>query len=453
MSPALTTRSSSIIRASTSSRPTWARTRRRPTTPSWSSRSPATSSLRPAGIASSSPPIQHNYLGGNVGNAVMIDPNTRFLNGAPNPYFGEPFTVRPAAGTTRQPGPERTGAALARLPAGFHRRTTLDQVARPSHLQAFLPAPGGGHECLELPAGSPGCPQLEQHHGRRGPGGAPTERPRRALLPGQRRRGHQLRRRGVREHQLHLPADLVQHPAERRDLDQREHQSRVRPWSPAPPIPQQQVWSYAGSVQDYLLNDRLVLTLGQRHDYERSRTTPTATIDPSTGLPTPTTWRVQQLGLCGRHHPAGGRRRPSDQMAERPLQPVRQLPVAGLGEDQFGNVLPNPERHGQGLRASLSFFEDKLVAEMNWYSPTRRTAAKAPRPSSTGRCGPTTAFLSLGAAGRDEQPGRRGLAQRDQRLRPGIVQFPTGLAGLAAASQSAPTRIGPGPGLGIQPDL
>src|SRR6185312_12147932 len=36
----------------------------------------------------------HNYFGGNVGNALQVDPNTRLLNGAPNPYFGRPFIAQ-----------------------------------------------------------------------------------------------------------------------------------------------------------------------------------------------------------------------------------------------------------------------------------------------------------------------------------------------------------------------
>ena len=79
--------------ASTCSRRTSARTRPRSTTSRSSRRSPTTSSSRPAGIASNFTTVQHNYLGGNVGNAVEIDPNTRLLNGAPNPYFGRAYTV------------------------------------------------------------------------------------------------------------------------------------------------------------------------------------------------------------------------------------------------------------------------------------------------------------------------------------------------------------------------
>jgi hypothetical protein len=140
------------------------------------------------------------------------------------------------------------------------------------------------------------------------------------------------------------------------------------PFLAQPSKSDQQVWSYSGSMQNYLLNDRLVVTLGQRHDYERSRVTTGSNIDPSTGLTdlnnlsTYSNWNYAD----GITRQLGGVLHITKWLSIHYNQSAN-FQVANLGEDEFGNILPNPSGSGKDYGASVSFFDDKLVAEMNWY--------------------------------------------------------------------------------------
>jgi hypothetical protein len=131
---------------------------------------------------------------------------------------------------------------------------------------------------------------------------------------------------------------------------------------------QQQVWSYAGSLQDYLIDDRLVLTFGQRHDYERNRTTLGLVGDPTTGLTDldNLSQYASWVNADGITRQAGGVLHITKWLSVHYNQSAN-FQVASLGEDLFGNVLPNPSGTGKDYGVSVSLLDDKLVAEMNWY--------------------------------------------------------------------------------------
>jgi outer membrane receptor protein involved in Fe transport len=131
---------------------------------------------------------------------------------------------------------------------------------------------------------------------------------------------------------------------------------------------QQQIWSYSGSMQNYLFNDRLVLTFGQRHDYERSRLTDNLPIDPTTGLTDVSNlsqWS-NWVNADGITRQAGGVLHIFKWLSVHYNQSDN-FSVGALGEDFFGNVLATPTGQGKDYGLSTSLFDDKLVAELNWY--------------------------------------------------------------------------------------
>ena len=118
-----------------------------------------------------------------------------------------------------------------------------------------------------------------------------------------------------------------------------------------------------------------MLTFGQRHDYERSRQTPTLTVDPATGLTDTASlgnWNVANnlpggwSGADGITRQAGGVLHINKWLSVHYNQSDN-FQVTGLGEDFFGNVLPNPSGHGKDYGIAVNLLDNKLVAEINWY--------------------------------------------------------------------------------------
>ena len=109
--------------------------------------------------------VQHNYLGGNVGNAVQVDPNTRFLNGTPNPYFGDALHRRCSRATTRSAPDLNEQERLSLVyQLDFTKNNNWTKWLGHHTLQAFYQHRDVDDATLDLPAhGSPGLPQLEQH--------------------------------------------------------------------------------------------------------------------------------------------------------------------------------------------------------------------------------------------------------------------------------------------------
>jgi hypothetical protein len=313
--------------------------------------------------------VQHNYLGGSVGNAVEVDPNTRFLNGTPNPYFGEPYLPMVHGDDT----PSTNLNEQERLSLAY----TLD-FTKNDNWTKWL-----GHHTLEA---------LYQHQDVN----AQSWLNRMEVLDAHSWNsttdvgGSNTGTAGMYSTRFYLSnggAALSYDPGQfinttftypltwyNTALNGGTWTNENVKLGPVLYLGQgtrqeQQVWSYAGTLQDYLLDDRLVLTLGQRHDYERSRATlSNETVDPTTGLTD-----QDNLNEWGSWNQADGITRQLGGV----LHLTRWLSVhynqsanfqvASLGVDAFGNVLPNPSGHGKDYGVSLNLFDDKLVAVMNWY--------------------------------------------------------------------------------------
>jgi hypothetical protein len=382
--------------------------------------------------------LQHNYLGGNVGNAVMIDPNVRLLNGTPNPYFGRPFTVLQAPqDLTNQDLNEQERLSLVykldftadggwmrylgRHTAQLFYQHRENDTNSWRYIQYVL----DGHSwssTTDIGAGGTGPSGSIGERYYLGDAGAAVSYDDAAFV------------------NTNFTFPLTWYNTQLNGGTWTNENARLGPvlFPVSTNRSQQQVSSYAGSLQDYFLNDRLIVTLGQRHDYERSRTTLNPAVDPGTGL-----LDADNLSQFSNWVYADGITRQAGGVAHLTnwlsvhYNRSNNFTVAGLGEDQFGNVLPNPSGTGRDYGFSVSFFGDKLVAELNWY---RSDAANS-------REGTTTfvdralridysffvpwaqqvATNNLGAAA---SPGAiNSYAQN-------IVLYPTGLAGLANAAQA-----------------
>jgi hypothetical protein len=313
--------------------------------------------------------VQHNYMGQNIGNGISVDPNTRFLNGTPNPYFGRPFLD------------ENEGDDLVRQDLNEQER--LDLVYQLDFTKSGNWTKWLGHHTLEAfyqhrendtNSSDYRLEILDAHswNSTTDIGNASTSTP-----AGANTQRYFLSNSGSAV--SFSPGDFVNtnftYP-----LTWYNTQLNGGTWTnenvrlgPTPFVSgntkaQQQVWSYAGTVQDYLLNDRLVVTLGQRHDYERNRVTQGLNVDPSTGLTD-----LDNLSQWSNWVSADGITRQYGAVLH--LLPwlsvhynhSNNFQVAGVGEDQFGNVLPSPSGIGKDYGVSVSLLNDKLVAEMNWY--------------------------------------------------------------------------------------
>jgi hypothetical protein len=105
--------------------------------------------------------------------------------------------------------------------------------------------------------------------------------------------------------------------------------------------------------------------------------------------------------------------------------------VTSLGEDEFGNVLPLPTGKGKDYGVSVSLFDDKLVAEMNWYKST--TANVHNEPSTVGDRAlridySMFVYWAQEIATNNLGAGASGAAINTYAQT--VVQYPTGLAGL-----------------------
>jgi outer membrane receptor protein involved in Fe transport len=310
---------------------------------------------------------QHNYLGANVGDIVQIDPNSRLINGSPNPYFGLPYMTIAApldqylSDVNEQ---ERISLAytldftkhdnwtkwLGRHNLVYfyqHRENDTNtsqyrEVVTDAHSwstttniegAANTTVQGGLDEKLYL-ATSGNAVQFAP--------GAFTNSP--------------------------FTYPVTWYNSALNGGSWTSESAKVAPVMTYGAKAQQQVWSYSGGLQDYFLNDRLVITLGQRHDYNRNRSTPSLTEDPATGLLDTSNlaqfnaWN-QQGGITRQ---AGGVLHIFHWLSVHYNQSDNFSP-ASLGEDAFGNVLPSPSGHGKDYGVAVSLFDDKLVAELNWY--------------------------------------------------------------------------------------
>jgi hypothetical protein len=306
----------------------------------------------------------------NSGAAIEIDPNTRLLNGTPNPYFGEPYTLGQQPSFNNYSDLNEQERISAAYDLDFTKNNNWTKWLGHHNLLAFY-----------------------QHR--------ENDTNTRAYLDGV-----------VDAHSWNTTTDIGNENVIAGDLTERFYLSNggaAVTYSPgtfgngnytfpvtwyntqlnggtwtnenahvAPILrslntqnAQQQIWSYSGSMQNYLLNDRLVLTFGQRHDYERSRISDPLIVDPTTGLTD-----VTNLSQWSNWNYADGITRQKGGVLHITkwlsvhYNESDNFTVAGLGEDLFGNVLPSPTGSGKDYGVSTSLFDDKLVAELNWYKST-----------------------------------------------------------------------------------
>jgi hypothetical protein len=312
--------------------------------------------------------VQHNNLGGNVGDAVMVDPNTRFLNGSPNPYFGTPFmTVQAPSDSNNTALNEQERLSLV-YQLDFTKNDNWTKWLGHHTLQAFYQHRDNlsttNLTILQVLDAHSWASTTDIGAGGTGPTGSESER----FYMSNAGAGISFDNGEFVSTNFTYP--LTWYNTQLNGGTWTNENARLGPnyFAGNESKTDQQIWSYAGSMQNYLFNDRLVLTLGQRHDYERSRTTQQTTVDPTTGLAD-----LDNLGQWNTWNYADGITRQAGGVAHLTkwlsvhYNQSANFTVAGVGEDEFGNVLPSPSGTGKDYGLSVSFFDDKLVAEINWY--------------------------------------------------------------------------------------
>jgi outer membrane receptor protein involved in Fe transport len=320
---------------------------------------------------------QHNYLGGNVGNALEVDPNTRLLNGAPNPYFGRPYTIMQQGDDIYLSDLNEQERVSLAYTLDFTKNSNWTQWL--GHHNALVYYQHRENDTnsfryrLQVIDAHSWNSTTDIGNNASGPSGSNSQR-------------YYLSDAGNAV--SYSPSTFVNssftfpvtwyNTALNGGTFTNESTKLAPEIFPASTSKaQQQVWSYSGGLQDYFFNDDLILTFGQRHDYERARTSVGVTVDPGTGLTDVDNlqyWNTAN-GLAGGWNLSGGITRQAGAVLHIPgakwftihYNQSENFQVAGLAYDQFGNVLPNPTGRGKDYGFSVSLFDDKLIGEMNWY--------------------------------------------------------------------------------------
>jgi len=381
--------------------------------------------------------VSHNYLGGNAGNAIVVDPDTRFLNGTPNPYFGRPYMPEQQGDDTASNSVNEQERVSLVYQLDFTKNNNWTKWFGHHTLQAFYQ-----HRDVTTVSDLFRMEILDSHSWNTttdiggsniGTTGAQSDR----FYVGDSGAAISYDDGSFINTNFTYPLTWYNTQLNGGTWTNENVKTGPTPYLGQPSKSEQQVWSYSGSMQNYLLNDRLVLTLGQRHDYERSRVTTSSNIDPATGLTdldnlsTYSNWNYAD----GITRQLGGVLHITKWLSVHYNQSAN-FQVTSLGEDEFGNVLPNPSGTGKDYGASVSFFDDKLVAEMNWYKSNAANSREGvgtyvTRAMRTDYGGfvpwaQLIATNNLGAAA--SGTAINAYAQT-------IIQFPTGLQGLANATQ------------------
>lgn len=161
-------------------------------------------------------------------------------------------------------------------------------------------------------------------------------------------------------------------------------------------LSRREVRSEGLTLQSFLLQERLVTTLGWRHDKNRSRNSGDATVDPATGFLSYNaleTWRpfterqgsTKTKGLVAKPFRGWSR---LDKWADSPGLSggvgdfVRSLSVyynesdtfqpAAAAYNLFGELLPDPQGKGKDYGIGFSLFKGKFVARVNKYENTQQ---------------------------------------------------------------------------------
>jgi hypothetical protein len=319
---------------------------------------------------------QHNYLGGNVGNAIEVDPNTRLINGVPNPYFGRAYTQLEQGDdilVTQLNEQERVSLAYQ---LDFTKNANWSSWLGHHNMLAFYSHRENDTQSWRyreqvVDAHSWGS-TTDIGNGGNGSGGSISQR-------------FYLSDTGAAV--SYNPGTFVNttftfpvtwyNTALNGGTFTSESTKLAPTLFPTEAKNQQQVWSYSYSLQDYFFKDHLVLTFGQRHDYERNRNTVAVGINPATGLVDLSNlqfWNTAN-GQPGGWTSADGITRQAGAVLHVPglkwlsihYNQSDNFQVAGLALTPFGAVLPNPTGHGKDYGFTVDLFDDKLVGEMNWY--------------------------------------------------------------------------------------
>jgi outer membrane receptor protein involved in Fe transport len=390
---------------------------------------------------------QHNYLGGNVGNSVEIDPNTRLLNGAPNPYFNRAYTISQQGDDIYLSDVNEQERISLAYTLDFTKNANWTKWLGHHNLLAFYQHRENDTNSFryreEVVDAHSWNSTTDIGNNASGPSGSINQR---FYLSDA---GNAI---------SYAPGTFINssftYPVTwyNTALNGGTWTSESTKLSPtifpaSTSKAQQQVWSYSGGMQNYLFNDDLVLTFGQRHDYERARTSVGVTVDPATGLTDLSNlqyWSTTN-GLAGGWNLSGGITRQAGAVLHIPgfkwltihYNQSENFQVAGIAVDPFGPVLPNPTGHGKDYGATVSLFDDKLIAEMNWY----KSDAENSRTSTTS----TFADRALRIDGSMFIPWAQEIATNTlgvaatataiNAFAQNIVQYPGGLATFQAATQ------------------
>ena len=147
---------------------------------------------------------------------------------------------------------------------------------------------------------------------------------------------------------------------------------------------QKEVESYVASIQSYLLDDRIVTTLGWRRDKWKARNTTSGAL--SDGTPALKRWdfvkdgRVQDIDflatrwadyerLSGNTFSKGIVVKPFKKYVSLHYNESTNFnPPSDAATDLSGNKLPKPEGFGKDYGFSVQLLKDKLVARVNWFT-------------------------------------------------------------------------------------
>jgi hypothetical protein len=389
--------------------------------------------------------VSHNYLGGNIGDSIEVDPNTRFLNGTPNPYFGTPWMPMNQGDDSVSNNINEQERLSLVYQLDFTKNNNWTKWFGHHTLQGFYQ-----HRDVTSYSNLYRLEVLDSHSwisttniGGQASGTAGSDAIRYYLSNAG--AGISYDNGSFVNTNFTYPLTWYNTNLNGGTWTNENVKLGPTPFSGQASKSEQQVWSYSGSMQNYLFDDRLVLTLGQRHDYERNRNTAsTGIIDPNTGLTDITNLNIWSNWVYadGITRQAGGVLHITKWLSAHYNQSDN-FTVAGIGEDQFGNVLPNPSGKGEDYGLSVSLFDDKLVAEMNWY---KASAANS-------REGTTTfvdralridysMFIYWAQEVATNNLGASASSSAINAYAQNIFQFPTGLQGLYnATSHEADTQV------------
>jgi outer membrane receptor protein involved in Fe transport len=370
---------------------------------------------------------QHNYLGGNAGNALQVDPNTRLLNGTPNPYFGRPY-IQMQQGDD---GYNTTSNEQERISLSYNLDFTrsgnwLKWLGHHNALAFYQHqdvVTSSRLERLEVVDAHSWSTTTDIGGQSSGPQGSDSER-------------YYVSDAGAAV--SYDPGMFVNttftypvtwyNTALNGGTWTQENAKLSPVIFPNASKAQQQVWTYAGALQDYFLNDRLVVTLGQRHDYERSRSSSPLSVNPSTGLTdlSPLSQYSSWTGQSGITRQAGAVAHLTKWLSVHYNQ-SQNFQVASLGTDAFGNILPDPSGHGKDYGVMVSLFDDKLVADLNFYKSDASNSRTNPTPVSRTTRIDASFFIPWAQEVATNNLGPSASAAAINAYAQTIVQLPTGM--------------------------